>query len=201
LTFAGRPWIVKKAASFGPGPNCWSDKSENVRLESDGLHLRITHDNGQWCAAEVILNQSLGYGTYRFDLKASGQELDPQVVLGLFLYDYLDPTFAYREIDVELTRGFGVSQNGHYAVQCSSTRHDFDFSLIGSDSTHTIEWKSTGLTFSSSGNGSGSFQYTGPCIPPPGAENIRINLWLLDGSQPTDGQEVEVVMTHFEFIP
>ena len=35
----------------------------------------------------------------------------------------------------------------------------------------------------------------------PGGENPRINLWLNEGTPPSDGQPVEVVIEAFEFIP
>ncbi len=38
-------------------------------------------------------------------------------------------------------------------------------------------------------------------IPYPGDENARINLWLLNGLPPSNGQEVEVVIRKFEFVP
>jgi len=38
-------------------------------------------------------------------------------------------------------------------------------------------------------------------IPRPGDENARINLWLMHGLPPSDGQEVEVVIRKFEFVP
>jgi len=41
---------------------------------------------------------------------------------------------------------------------------------------------------------------TGADVPPAGAGNPRINLWLLEGDQPSDGQNVEVVIEAFEFV-
>ena len=38
-------------------------------------------------------------------------------------------------------------------------------------------------------------------VPQSGDENIRINLWLINGNAPTDNQEVEFVIKSFTFVP
>jgi hypothetical protein len=38
-------------------------------------------------------------------------------------------------------------------------------------------------------------------IPQTGDENVRINLWLMKGMTPTQGQEVEVIIKSFQFVP
>lgn len=38
-------------------------------------------------------------------------------------------------------------------------------------------------------------------IPQAGGENARINLWLMSGQPPTDGKEMEVIVSKFEFVP
>ena len=38
-------------------------------------------------------------------------------------------------------------------------------------------------------------------VPPTGDENVRLNLWLFNGAAPTDNQEVEVVISDFQFVP
>lgn len=50
-------------------------------------------------AAEVILSESLGYGTYSFTVSSPIGDLDPNVVLGLFTWSD-DPAYHHREIDV-----------------------------------------------------------------------------------------------------
>ena len=55
-----------------------------------------------------------------------------------------------------------------------------------------------------------TWTYAGPDIPPAGGENARMNFWLLppfgslDGTPagpPTDGQEAEIVIRNFKYIP
>jgi hypothetical protein len=38
-------------------------------------------------------------------------------------------------------------------------------------------------------------------VPPTGDENLRLNLWLFNGAAPTDNQEVEFVISGFQFVP
>ena len=38
-------------------------------------------------------------------------------------------------------------------------------------------------------------------VPPTSDENVRLNLWLFNGAAPTDNQEVEVVISSFQFVP
>jgi hypothetical protein len=77
-------------------------------------------------------------------------------------------------------------------------------------STHSFDWSADNIQFSSfQGHESPlapsdqieSWLYTGADIPPAGEGNARINLWLLGGNPPSDGQEVEVIIEAFEFVP
>ena len=89
IRFSGYDWLVKTSTVLvGPGPNYFSDDEENVWIDDLGrLHLRVTRDaDGHWRASEVVLQASLGYGQYRFALEGTAQELDPNVVLGLFTW-------------------------------------------------------------------------------------------------------------------
>ena len=89
IRFSGYDWLVKTSTVLvGPGPNYFSDDEENVWIDDQGrLHLRLTRDStGHWRASEVVLQTSLGYGQYRFAVEGTPQELDPNVVLGLFTW-------------------------------------------------------------------------------------------------------------------
>lgn len=50
-----------------PGDNLWAE--QNVCKDSDGnLHLYFRKIDGVWQAAELFTTESLGYGTYTFDV-------------------------------------------------------------------------------------------------------------------------------------
>src|SRR5688572_27783321 len=65
LDFAGRTWNIKQSTSpVGPGPNRFSANPNDVWVDAAGLHLTIHKYSNVWYSTEVILNESLGYGTY-----------------------------------------------------------------------------------------------------------------------------------------
>ena len=105
IVWSGRTWQVKSSQSrVGPGPNYFSASPENVWVDaSDQLHERLTFRNGRWNCAEVIGTETLGYGTYVFDIASPVAALDPNVVLGLFTWSD-KAAYSHREIDVEFGR-------------------------------------------------------------------------------------------------
>jgi hypothetical protein len=216
IQFSGYTWKVKSSAfPVGPGPNNFSDSPNDVWVDNDGrLHLKIVNRNGKWYCTEVIATQSLGHGVYTFTVASRVDLLDKNVVLGLFTWDDAAPQFNYREMDIEFSRwGEDAGQNAQYVVQPwtrSGNRHRFDMTLSGNDSTHSFTWRPAQIQFNSwqgrnappnPSDAIHSWTYTGQDIPPAGGENARINLWLLDGKPPADGQEVEVVVESFAFAP
>jgi hypothetical protein len=207
LLFAGRSWSVKSGPGpLGPGPNLFSNSPQNVWVDAMGqLHLAITNRDGQWQAAEVILNESLGYGTYSFTVSSPIGDLDPQVVLGLFTWSD-DPAYHHREIDVEFARwGFaGGPTNAQYVVQSNALAGSLQrFAQPPSaPSLHTFTWARRDVTFSSRAAANQSiagWRYTGSGVPRPGGERTHVNLWLDHGRAPVSGAAVEVVLSNFSF--
>ena len=145
ILFAGRVWLIKMTEDcvWGPGPNYFSN--DNVSVDSQGrLHLKVAYVNGAWRCAEVILTESLGYGTYtfRFDSDLSG--LPDPIVIGAFTYSD-NPEHTHREIDLEFSNGgvVGAPQNLQYAIQPYGDinhRHRFSAPANTVSSTHVITW-------------------------------------------------------------
>lgn len=216
LTFSGRTWTVKRSeALVGPGPNYFSDRPEDVWVDAQGrLHLRITERDGRWVCTEIVTTEALGLGTYSFALASRVDQLDPNVVLGLFTWDGAAPAHNYREIDIEFSRwGEVASANAQYVVQPwdhAGNRERFALTLDDAGSTHHFTWRAAEVLFASyrgltlppdPGAPLATWSYTGADIPPAGAENARINLWLMDGAPPSDAQPVEVIVAAFAFTP
>ena len=209
IGWAGRTWQVKSSQSkVGPGPNYFSASAENVWVDGLGrLHLRITYRNGRWSCAEVIGNDSLGYGTYTFQLASPVDGLDANVVLGLFTWSD-KAAYHHREIDVEFARwgNAGDPTNAQYVVQPADTAGHLRRLTVpagAAPTAHGFAWQAGRVDFASAGpNGwSDGWSYLGPDAPRPGGENVRLNLWLSGGAPPTDGQEVEVIADSFAFAP
>lgn len=209
IIFAGYNWIVKSSTSkVGPGPNYFSDSEENVWVDPNGrLHLKITPRDCKWYCAEVILEDSFGYGEYIFHLASRADQLNENIVLGLFTWDNCpDPTYGNREIDIEFSRwGEVENDNAQFVVQPyynPGNMHRFNMQQDEDESTHSFTWLENSIRFQSIYDDSAElWTYTGEDIPQPGDENARINLWLFSGQSPSDGKEAEIVIENFEYIP
>ncbi|MGM9923357.1 MAG: hypothetical protein ACI35R_03765 [Bacillus sp. (in: firmicutes)] len=90
--------------------------------------------------------------------------------------------------------------------------HVFDISMPpGTWSTHSFHWKPQKLHFESLGGHypeapSEDFvwqrwDFISEKVPDEGLAKVHMNLWLFEGDAPTDGAEVEVVISSFTFTP
>lgn len=206
ISFSGYSWSVKDGLSpMGPGPNYFSDDIENVYVDDQNrLHLNILYRDNKWQCSEVILNESFGHGRYTFHIASPIDDLDMNVVAGLFTWCNASPENFYCEIDIEFSRwnipGDDIAQ---YVVQpytVPGNIHRFNWTQTGNASTHMFEWQEDHIYFQSFGGVQNQkWDYTGSDIPLPDNENARINLWLFNGLAPSDGNEVEVIFDGFEF--
>jgi hypothetical protein len=211
IQFSGFDWIVKVSNNkVGPGPNLFSDSTSSVWVDGSGkLHMKILKQGGRWYCSEVILNATLGYGTYRWYLESRVDNFDPSVVLGLFTWSDPAPE-NHREIDIEMSKWADPNNlNAQYVIQPYDVAANiFRFNQPPvTTSNHGFNWRQGSVAFTSlSGldptpNGSNVIQqrtFTNG-IPTSLDENARINLWLFRGRAPK--AEVEVVIGRFEFVP
>lgn len=124
IEWSGYQWNVTSSNGRpqGPGPNIFSDSKENVFLDDEGnLHLRIIKSaDGKWHASQVTLAESLGYGTYQWEVSSRYDDLPANVVVGLFTYNSPrsvarqtegeignDKPDTAHEIDIEFTGAWG----------------------------------------------------------------------------------------------
>ena len=211
IDFAGRQWHVKTgSAPLGPGPNLFTDEGDAVWVDGEGLHLTLAQREEGWQATEVISDKTFGYGTYRIALRAAAEDFDPRVVFGFFTWDDLASQQSYREIDIELSYwGVAGGPNAQFAVQpytLPGHRYQFAARYGARESIHTFTWAPDRIDFASIARGTGEpveqrWSFHGDRVPETGAEQVRLNLWLLNGEAPADGRAVEVVVTSFSFEP
>jgi hypothetical protein len=216
LGFGGYKWTVRSGQG-GPGPNRWDE--QNVWLDAaTNLHLKISHRDGQWSCAEVTLQPRLGFGRYEFRTSGRLDRFDDNVVLGLFNYPTRDiGPDATHEIDIEYARwGEARHPMGNFTVWpvepgLKQVTHSFPFVLAGEDATHRFAWSRSQVGFQLlEGHRDDDSRELAQWIYRP-AEPARflsqqpmpvhLNLWLFRGRPPKDGQEVEVVIRGFKFIP
>jgi hypothetical protein len=213
IVFSGLSWHVRNSDDVprGPGPNYFS--RDNVFVDEDGrLHLTVTKTRDRWSCAEVIGATSIGYGTYRFYVASAVAALDPNIVVGLFTWSD-DPAFNNREIDIEFSRwGDRASASGQFVVQPGTdARNVYRFEQPpDAQSTHSFVWKPDAVDFSSfhgfriaASNPADLIaqwsRFEG--VPVPGGEAPRINFWLVDGREPMNASDAEVVIERVEFVP
>jgi hypothetical protein len=218
VSFAGYSWKVRRSDVLGvPGPNYFSDNTQDVWTDSAGLHLTIHKRNGTWYCTEVTLNTgfgntSLGYGRYVFQLRGRVDAIDPNMVIDLFTWDNA-PQQNHREMDITFSRwGAPSYHNAQYTVQPWTVipphRYQLNLTDQNNDLTCYLIWRPESVTFRTyrgrylgktpvASNLVAAWTYTGPYVPTPGKENIYITFWLYEGRPPTSGVGSEFIVTGF----
>jgi hypothetical protein len=209
LNFSGYEWTTSAGPIFHAGSRNFFDPANVWTDERAALHLRISGSPGKWAGAEVKLTRSLGYGTYRFQLRDVSQ-LEPSALLTLITWDGAGTENTRRELAVELGRwGHLENTNVNYVVQPYYVPANFvAFRVPPGLYTHSFRWEPGKVTFSTvagSGNTTG-----GPVInqhvftssvPSPGGESVRIALYVFHQGDIPLKNENEVIIDKFEYLP
>jgi len=216
INFGGYTWEVRSGTG-GPGPNTFA--ASNVAVDADGyLHLKISHTGNQWTTAEVFTDAALGFGIYEFKIIGRPDQLDTNVVLGLF--NYTTPLIGpdgTNEIDIEFaTWGDPQASSGNWTIWpalaqpgLNATTHGYDATLAGNTSTHRFAWSAHRVDYESL-NGlvdDETGRYANWSFAPADYElripqhalPVHMNLWLLQGQPPTDNKEVDITIAAFRF--
>ena len=220
LDFAGRTWRVKGPGIYGPGTNYFCDSSQCVWVDAaDRLHLTVRDLGSLWTSTEVVADEALGYGDYVVTTRGRLDLLDPQVVFGIFPWQYgtcWDDAYLwwnpYNEIDIEYSRWGNPAAD---LVQFVAQPYDYPGNLdrfdvaFGTDEqvSHAMRWLADRVEYrvwrggpldESAANTLHAWTYTGPHIPRPDQPRLHLNLWKLGGT-PAGNQEV--VIESFRFVP
>ena len=220
-SFSGRTWRVKGPGYYGPGPSLYSDAVTSVWVDvDDHLHMTVKKVGGLWYSTEVALVDALGYGDYIFTTVGRLDTLDPNVILGLFLWEYrvcYDEANnwwgPYNEFDIEFGRwgnpsnpnvGQFVAQPWDYPGNISRFAATFS---EGELTSHAFRWLPDRVECRSWRGGPEdedgavmlhTWTYAGPHIPRPEQPRTHINLWKLTNPPATNQ---EVVLDAFTFVP
>jgi hypothetical protein len=220
LVFGDRTWRVKGPGYYGPGGNLFCNNTNCVWVDaSDQLHITLSNLGGNWFSTEVVTEEALGYGDYILTTVGRLDLLDPQAVLGIFLWEYgpcWDDAYtwwnAYNEIDIEYSRWQNPSSDicqfvaQPYNWSGNIERFDYTFSE-GEVVSHAMRWLADRVEYrvwrgeaddESPENMIHSWTYTGPHIPRPEQPRMHLNLWKIDG---TPAGDQEVVFKDFNFLP
>jgi hypothetical protein len=217
IRFSGYDWTVRPSGTGGPGPNAWDEGNAWVD-QSGSLHLRAAPRDGAWYCSEVSTTTRLGFGRYQFQLVGRVDQLDRNVVLGLFNYPPGDVgRGGTHEIDIEFARwGIPTAPIDNYTVwpverALKSTSQSFHVTFTGEASTHRFTWSPGSVLFQSllghrndDANEVARWHYQ-PVDPAARISQqpmpVHINLWCFEGRPPTDSRPVEVVVRAFTFVP
>ena len=216
LSFSGYEWKTSTGPIFHAGSRNYFDPANVWTDDRGALHLRISGSPGKWTSAELKLTRSLGYGTYRFQVR-DASHLEPSAVLTLIAWDGVGTESSRRELDVELSRwGYVDNTNVDYVVQPYYVPGNFVAFRTPPDLyTHSFRWEPGKVTFSTvagSGNtGDGrvinQHVFTSG-VPSPGGESVRIALYVfhegesrkIKPSVPLQNEN-EVIIDKFEYLP
>lgn len=206
IQFSGYSWTVKdsRAERVGPGPNRFS--LDAVEASPDGLKLKILERNGQYHCAEVICRQSLGYGTYRFHIDSPLDQIDANIVLGIFTWSNSreEPN---GEMDIEVSRWSDTSGPtlGQFVVQPHQIPGNMEVFALPpklQSAEFLLVWRPGSVQFElRHPHGSSIRRSTfSRDIPRPGGDSIHLNFWLRGGTPPGSGTK-EVFIRAFDFQP
>jgi hypothetical protein len=222
INFAGRPWRVKGPGFYGPGPSRFADSADHVWVDGEGrLHMTIRRVGSTWYSTEVTLVEPLVYGDYIFTTVGRLDTWAPNVVLGLFTWQYpecwdaANPWNLHCEFDVEISRWGSpdidvaqfVTQPWDYPGNMSRFGVTFpDDDVLTSyafrylpDRIESRSWYG-GPHDERPDTLIHTWTYLGPHIPVPEQQRVHINLWQFNGP-PVDGQDHEAVIDDFQFVP
>jgi len=209
IHFSGYDWTARGTVSdHGGEPNQYSPA--NVWVDQKGyLHLHMGQRDGRWSCAEVSLNRSLGYGTYRFVVQDSAH-LEPSAVLGMFTWDDVKSADLHNELDIELSRwGDPKGKNAEYVVQPFYAPENLSrFTAPAGVLTYSFRWEQGTVTFKTIGVSSTDSEakpisehtFTSG-IPAAAKETVHIDLYDFHHSESSSHQPVDAVIEKFEFVP
>ncbi|SFG78371.1 LamG domain-containing protein [Pedobacter insulae] len=192
-----------------PGNNYWSSKG--VWVDQNGyLHLTLTKDpkSNKWYCTQLVSELKFGKGIYEFWIEGRVDQLDKNVVFGLFNYAGVD---YFDEMDIEFSKwGTAKNPNLHYTVypeEFSTAKiwsSSFNFSLDGPYSVHRIMRSDATVKFESQydfqGTKTNVQTYSSPYISKKEMP-IYMNLWQFQNKAPSNKKEVEIIIRKFVFTP
>jgi hypothetical protein len=210
LKFSGYDWEVRTIAS-DRGGSSHPYSADNAWTDSAGaLHLRISKTADDWSCAEVVLNRSLGYGTYVLVVR-DVSHLEPAAVLSMTTFDEWGGEQYYREMDVEVSRWGDASSknNAQYVIEpYYRPRNVYQFVAPPGTLTYSLLWEADHAEFTTlRGNSRGpgapviSKHEFISGIPSPGQERLQLFFYVAPNDKNPLQHDNEVVLEKFEYLP
>ncbi|HWY71283.1 MAG TPA: hypothetical protein VNX88_21635 [Terriglobales bacterium] len=209
LKFSGYDWDVRTISSDRGGTNNPYDP-DNAWTDANGaLHLQIKKKAGRWSCAEMVLNRSLGYGTYALTVRDTSH-LEPAAVVSMNTFDSSGGDQYYREMDVEISHwGDSTKKNdAQYGIQPFYIPGNvFAFEEPRGTLTHVMRWESGRVSFKTFRGSSiagaplvSEHEFTSG-IPTPGQERVELFFYVVASDKNPLQNDSEVVIEKFEYLP
>jgi hypothetical protein len=193
LEFGSHVWHTRAGAHrAGPGNNFWSNAAPHVSVDPTGrLHLQVAADNEQKLrAAEIATDLPPGPCRIVVDVDSSLMGMDPNVVVGVFVYRN-----DQSEFDFEASRwGQPEAHDGLFTVAATSPekkrRHQRAFALPPGPTRIALEWRAESVQFSlysltdeSRPLAIATWGYRGKEMPQLGGHRLHLNVWHRGAAQ------------------
>jgi hypothetical protein len=210
LKFSGYNWDVRTIAS-DRGGSSHPYSGDNAWTDSQGaLHLRISKTANDWSCAEVVLNRSLGYGTYVLEVRDISH-LEPAAVLSMTTFDEWGGEQYYREMDVEVSRWGDSSSknNAQYVIEpYYRPGNVFQFAAPSGPLTYSMQWEAGHARFKTVRGSSpdpkapvvSEHEFT-LGIPSPGQERLHLFFYVVASDKNPIQHDNEVVLEKFAYLP
>jgi hypothetical protein len=206
LHFSGYEWDVRQDQATVAGTRTYFGPA-NAWVDGNGfLHLRILKKEGQWTSAELDLPRSLGYGSYRF-VVSDVSRLEPAAVLNISTWDSSGPN---REIDIEIGRwGELTGKNAQYVIQPYYIPANVVRFLVPPGAiSYSFDWEPGRVSFRTvrgtatrgSADVVAAHVFTSG-VPSAGSEAVHMSLYVFESKRNPLGNEVEVIIEKFEYLP
>ena len=209
VKFSGYDWDVRTIAS-DRGGSTHPYSGDNAWTDSGGaLHLRISKVAGDWSCAEVVLNRSLGYGTYVMVVRDISK-LEPAAVLSMTTFDEWGGDQSYREMDAEVSRWGDASSrnNAQYVIEpYYQPGNVYQFGAPSGTLTFSMQWEAGHVKFKTvrgdSPAGSqviSEHEFTSG-VPSPGQERLQLFFYVVASDKNPLQHENELVLEKFQYLP
>jgi glucosylceramidase len=204
LSWKGYTWAVRDSEGQ-PGANDWAANCAWIDTNDD-LHLTVRTNGAAWYCGQVETEQSLGFGTYRWQMVVNPSQLNTNLVAALGTVG--DPAHG---LGIDYTRAYAdAPTNMRFAVEPYYEAGHEQYateSFTGDVLTCEVQWNPRQARFRTwyghtdapeTGALVSDWTYEGDDVPNDTNEVVRMALWMYDTVPPD--QDTEWIFTDFNYI-
>lgn len=225
IKFSSYLWENKETKNIADSRYFCLTKKENVQVDESGnLVLKISKNNGLWSGGEITIDTTLGFGEYSFDVKVKTGHLDANATLAFTILNITDDFYEgmtqtgvrfskYSESDAPNELEYFLYATDKKFAEVQIPENPFLLSELVSN--HKVGIYPNYLYYSSKAAGgfynefkamkvgSGISDITDALTFSEPTDHLKliISLCLPEANEPSNGKEVEVILSNFKFSP